>query len=75
MALPTTLTLEIVTPERVIAHDEVDEIQIPGSQGYLGVLPGHTSLLTTLQVGEAWYRRGDEITYLAVCVWLCRGAA
>ena len=66
MALPTTLTLEIVTPERVIAHDEVDEIQIPGSQGYLGVLPGHTSLLTTLQVGEAWYRRGDEITYLAV---------
>jgi F-type H+-transporting ATPase subunit epsilon len=66
MALPTTLTLEIVTPERALAHEQVDEIHIPGSQGYLGVLPGHTPLLATLQVGEAWYRQGDEVTYLSV---------
>ena len=66
MALPTTLTLEIVTPERALAHENVDEIQIPGSHGFLGVLPGHTPLLTTLQVGEAWYRQGDEITHLSI---------
>jgi F-type H+-transporting ATPase subunit epsilon len=44
----------------------VDEIQLPGSEGYLGVLPGHTPLLTTLKVGELWYRVGAEKHYLAI---------
>ena len=66
MELPTALTLEIVTPDRAVVHEQVDEIQIPGSQGYLGVLPGHTLFLTTLQVGEAWYRQGNELTYLSI---------
>src|SRR5688572_6873553 len=66
MALPTKLTLEIVTPERALVSEQVDEVQLPGSEGYFGVLPGHTPLLATLQVGEMWYRVGQEKHYLAV---------
>jgi F-type H+-transporting ATPase subunit epsilon len=66
MAIPTTILLEIVTPDRALIREEVDEIQLPGSEGYLGVLPGHTPLLTTLQVGELWYRIGQEKHYLAI---------
>ena len=66
MALPTHLTLEIVTPERSLVREEVDEVEIPGSEGYLGILPGHTPLLATLGVGELWYRKGQEKYYLAM---------
>ncbi len=66
MALPTKLTLEIVTPDRALVTEEVDEVQLPGSEGYFGVLPGHTPLLATLQVGEMWYRIGQEKHYLAI---------
>jgi F-type H+-transporting ATPase subunit epsilon len=66
MALPTKLTLEIVTPDRALGREEVDEVQLPGSDGYFGVLPGHTPLLSTLMVGELWYRIGQEKHYLAV---------
>ena len=64
MALPTKLSLDIVTPERVLVHTTVDELQLPGSEGYFGVLPGHTPLLATLSVGEMWYRIGSETHYL-----------
>ena len=60
------LTIELVTPDRSVVHEEVDEIQIPGAQGYLGVLPGHTPLLTTLQVGELWFRQGEEKVFVSV---------
>jgi len=66
MALPTKLTLEVVTPDRALVAEQVDEVQLPGSEGYFGVLPGHTPLLATLQVGELWYRIGQEKFYLAV---------
>jgi F-type H+-transporting ATPase subunit epsilon len=66
MALPTKLTLEIVTPDRSVVTEQVDEVQLPGSEGYFGVLPGHTPLLAALQVGELWYRVGTEKTYLAI---------
>ena len=66
MALPTHLTLELVTPDRAVVRESVDEIQIPGSEGCLGVLPGHTPLLTSLQVGELWFRQGDETSYAVV---------
>jgi len=65
-ALPTKLTLEIVTPDKSLAREEVDEVQVPGSEGYLGILPGHTPLLATLKVGELWYRIGQEKHYLAI---------
>jgi F-type H+-transporting ATPase subunit epsilon len=64
--IPRNLSLEIVTPDRALVRDTVDEVEIPGSDGYFGVLPGHTPLLATLQVGQLWYRKGQEKVYLAV---------
>ena len=66
MALPTKILLEIVTPDRAIVREEVDEVVVPATDGYLGVLPGHTPLLATLQVGELWYRQGQEKHYLVI---------
>jgi len=66
MALPTTLSLDIVTPDRAIVSQQVDEVELPGADGYFGVLPGHTPLLASLQVGELWYRTGQEKHYLAI---------
>ena len=44
----------------------MDEVEIPGSEGYFGVLPGHTPLLASLAVGELWYRKGQEKTYVSI---------
>ena len=65
-ALPTHLTLEIVTPDRSVVTERVDEVEIPGAEGYFGVLPGHTPLLAMLKVGELWYRKGGEKFYLSI---------
>jgi F-type H+-transporting ATPase subunit epsilon len=66
MALPVKIRLEIVTPDRVLASEEVDEIQLPGSEGYFGVLPGHAPFLATLKNGELWFRVGSERHTFAV---------
>ena len=66
MSLPDHLTLEIVTPESSVVSEQVDEVQIPGAEGSFGVLPGHTPLLATLQVGELWYRQGQDTSYVVV---------
>jgi len=58
MTLPTHLRLEFVTPARAIIHDDVDEAQLPGEEGYFGVLPGHAPLLAALKTGQMWYRKG-----------------
>ena len=65
-ALPAHLTLEIVTPDRSVVAEKVDEVQIPGAEGYFGVLPGHTPMLAMLKVGELWYRQGSEKHYLSI---------
>ena len=57
MTLPTSLELEIVTPEGLLLREAVDEIVAPGEEGYFGVRPGHTPLLATLGIGELSYRR------------------
>lgn len=66
MVLPAKITLEIVTPDRSLVREEVDEVVVPGSEGYLGILPGHTPLLAMLRVGELWFRVGQEKQYLAI---------
>jgi len=66
MALPTKLTLETVTPDRALVTEQVDEVELPGSEGYFGVLPGHTPLLALLGAGELWYRQGQDKHYLAL---------
>jgi F-type H+-transporting ATPase subunit epsilon len=66
MALPQYLNLQIVSGERSLVNDQVDEVEIPGSEGYFGVLPGHTPMLAMLGVGELWYRKGGVTHYLSI---------
>jgi len=66
VALPAHIDLQIVTPERRLVQEQVDEVEIPGAEGYFGVLPGHTPLLASLTVGELWYRKGQEKFYLSI---------
>ena len=65
-ALPTAIHLEIVTPEQMLVREDVDEVVVPGEDGYLGVLPGHTPLLATLKGGDLWYRKGQEKTHVEI---------
>jgi F-type H+-transporting ATPase subunit epsilon len=69
--LPTSIQLEIVTPDRLLVNEQVDEVQIPGTEGYFGVLPGHTPMLSALAVGEMWYRKGQETTFVSVANGFC----
>jgi F-type H+-transporting ATPase subunit epsilon len=64
--LPTKLQLQIVSADRSLVNETVDEVVIPGFDGYFGVLPGHTPLLAVLQVGELWYRQGQEKHYVSI---------
>jgi F-type H+-transporting ATPase subunit epsilon len=66
VTIPAHLQLRIVSAERLLVNERVDEVEIPGSGGYFGVLPGHTPLLATLHVGELWYRQGAEKHYLSI---------
>jgi F-type H+-transporting ATPase subunit epsilon len=65
--IPASLHLQIVSADRSLVNEQrVDEVEIPGSEGYFGVLPGHTALLALLGAGELWYRKGQEKFHLAV---------
>lgn len=60
------LTLELATPTRLVVTVEADEVVVPGSLGYFGVLPGHAPLLATLGIGEVTYRIGREEYHVAI---------
>ena len=66
MPIPTKIQLHIVSAERSLVNESVDEVEIPGADGYFGVLPGHTPLLALLGAGELWYRQGQEKTYFVM---------
>lgn len=59
--LPKKITLTVVTRERKIIDVEADEVILPASDGEIGVLPGHTPLLTTLRIGPLRYRSGNVV--------------
>ena len=61
-----TFQLEVVTPEKIVVHEIATEAQIPGKEGYLGVLPGHAPLITELAVGEISYKTAGAEKRLAV---------
>jgi F-type H+-transporting ATPase subunit epsilon len=61
-----TFKLEIVTPEKKVVDTAAEEVQIPGKDGYLGVLPGHAPLITELAVGEISYFENSSEMRLAV---------
>jgi len=71
VAIPATFELQILTPERLLVKAQVDEAVIPGTEGYFGVLPGHTPMLAALSIGELWYRIGQEKTFLAIAYGFC----
>jgi len=60
------LLLEVVTPERQLLSEEVEEVRLPGTLGEMGVLPGHTPLLTSLGTGPLTYTAGRQQAVLAV---------
>ena len=64
--LPTEIHLDIVTPDRLVAHDAVSTVTIPGKNGYLGILPGHAPLLTELSAGRLDYTSGGAKHTLCV---------
>src|SRR5215471_14723449 len=64
--MPDTFQLEIVTPEKLVVKDTAEEMQLPGKNGYLGILPGHAPLITELAVGHISYRNGADTHYLCV---------
>jgi F-type H+-transporting ATPase subunit epsilon len=66
VTLPRDLRLQIVSADRSLVDEQVDEVQVPGSEGYFGVLPGHTPFLALLGAGELWYRQGQEKHYLSI---------
>jgi F-type H+-transporting ATPase subunit epsilon len=68
--MASQLTLSIVTPERELVRVQADEVELPGSEGYFGVLPGHTPMLATLTVGRLSYRVGQETRVLAIATGL-----
>lgn len=64
--LPESLELEIVTPERHVLQETVKMVELPGLDGYLGILPGHAPLITELGIGVLSYSRDAETRYLSV---------
>ncbi|RPI25802.1 MAG: F0F1 ATP synthase subunit epsilon [Acidobacteria bacterium] len=67
-ALPKSIHLEIVTPDRFFFRGEVGAVTVPAITGYLGILPGHAPLLSELRIGIISYRSGDEEVRL-FCSW------
>jgi F-type H+-transporting ATPase subunit epsilon len=64
--MASTIRLELVTPERLVLSEEVDEVVLPGYEGEFGVLPGHTQYLAILNIGMLWYRKGSAVTRIAL---------
>ena len=66
--LPERLRLEVVTPEGLLLREDVDDVVIPGEEGYFGVRPGHTPFLATLGAGGITYSKGG-VHHLLTCFW------
>ncbi|MFZ0702871.1 MAG: F0F1 ATP synthase subunit epsilon [Candidatus Acidiferrales bacterium] len=63
--LPEHLELEVVTPEKHMLAETVDYVELPGQEGYMGILPGHAPLLSELGMGTLFYRKGADVRYFA----------
>ncbi len=64
--IPKMVTLEVVTPTRMVAREEVEEVVAPGAEGYFGVMGGHLPFMSTLKTGELAYRKNGTWRYLAM---------
>lgn len=71
-----TLKLQVITPERIVFEDEVDEVILPTTTGEIGVLPNHVPLVTIIKPGEVRIKKGKEEIYLATyggCIEIYEG--
>lgn len=64
--MASTIRLELVTPERLLLSEDVDEVILPGYEGEFGVLPGHTQFLAILNIGVMRYRKGSPTETIAL---------
>src|SRR3954466_15021808 len=64
--MPDLIELEVATPERLMVRENVADVQIPGKDGYLGILPGHAALLGQLGTGVLTYGVGGQRRALTV---------
>ncbi|MBZ5726725.1 MAG: F0F1 ATP synthase subunit epsilon [Acidobacteriia bacterium] len=64
--MPELIELEVATPERQLVHEDVAEVQVPGKDGELGILPGHAPLLSELGCGTLSYPVAGRRRYLAI---------
>jgi len=64
--MASKILLELVTPERLLLTEEVDEVVAPGYEGEFGVLPEHTQYLAILNIGLLRYRKGSETRVIAL---------
>ncbi len=58
--VPVSLKLRVITPDQLLVDEEVQEVDLPGLDGCLGILPGHSPLLVTLGDGDVTYRKSDK---------------
>ena len=61
-----SIELEVATPERELVHEHVSDVQVPGKDGYLGILPGHAPLLGILGAGALSYGIGPRRHFIAL---------
>ena len=64
--MPQQIQLEVVTPARRVLSAQVDSIELPGKDGYLGILPGHAPLITELGIGMLSYVQSNQTHYMTV---------
>jgi len=64
--MAATFELEVVTPDRQVVKQDAESAQIPGKDGYLGILPDHAALLSELGEGELSYTLGGKTEKLQV---------
>ena len=64
--LPEAIELQVVTPQRHVLQETVHSVEIPGKEGYMGILPGHAPLITELGIGILGYRKGSDVKLLTV---------
>src|SRR5438309_1133982 len=61
-----SLSVDIMTPERMVLQAQAESVVVPAADGELGILTHHAPLLAQLQPGEIRLRRGDQIEHFAV---------
>ena len=64
--MPDMMDLEVATPERELVREQVNEVQVPGKEGYLGILPGHAALASLLGTGALSFLIGGRRHFVAV---------